>query len=177
MNEQSMSRIKLKNLSNAGMFAALTALLTAVLHIPVANGYIHCGDAVIYLAAAFLPMPYAIGASAVGGMLADIFSGYPAYALPTFLIKGLLAAAFSLVGGKKLLCVRRFAAMGLCGVISVTGYWLTAVFLYGGWFAQLAATVPGDLIQAAASAAVYTAAALALAAAGSPRGTGNARSR
>lgn len=52
---------KLVNMVYAGLFAALTALLTAVLHIPVGNGYVHCGDAVIYLAAAMLPLPYAAG--------------------------------------------------------------------------------------------------------------------
>ncbi len=162
MSEQRPDRRQLRNLSYAGMFAALTALLTAALHIPVTNGYIHCGDAVIYLSAALLPTHYAVGASAVGGMLADIIAGYPVYALPTFLIKGLLAACFSLTGGSRLLCGRRFAAMALCTVISVAGYWLTAVLLYGGWQAQLAATVPGNLVQAAASAGIYTAAAFAL---------------
>ena len=49
---------KLLNMVYAGLFAAMTALFTATLHIPVGNGYIHCGDAVIYLAAALLPMPY-----------------------------------------------------------------------------------------------------------------------
>ena len=162
MSEKNTDREKLRHLSDAGMFAALTALLTALLHIPVTNGYVHCGDAVIYLAAALLPLPYAVGASAVGGMLADLISGYPAYALPTFLIKGMLAAAFSLTGGKELLCFRRFAGLVLCGIISVLGYWVTAVFLYGGWRTQFAVTVPGNLMQAAASAAVYSAAALAL---------------
>ena len=162
MPESNIDRKKLRNLSYAGMFAALTAMLTALLHIPVTNGYVHCGDAVIYLASALLPLPYAVGASAVGGMLADIIAGYPAYALPTFLIKGLLAAVFSLTGGKTLLCLRRFAGMTLCGIVSVLGYWLTAVVLYGGWTAQFAATVPANLMQAAASAAVYSAAALAL---------------
>ena len=52
--------------------------------------------------------------------------------------------------------------MVLCGIISVLGYWVTAVFLYGGWRTQFAVTVPGNLMQAAASAAVYSAAALAL---------------
>ena len=37
----------LLDLVRAGLFAALTALLTASLHIPAANGYLHCGDAVI----------------------------------------------------------------------------------------------------------------------------------
>ncbi len=146
----------------AGLFAALTALFTATLHIPVGNGYIHCGDAVIYLAAAMLPMPYAIGASAVGGMLADLLSGYPMYALPTFLIKGLLALVFSLIGGKRPVDLRRIMGLAACGTVSVTGYWVTAVILYGGWAAQFIGTVPGNCVQAIGSGVVYAAAAVAL---------------
>lgn len=152
----------------AGLFAALTALLTAVLHIPVGNGYVHCGDAVIYLAAAMLPLPYAAGAAAVGGALADVFSGYAVYALPTFIIKAMLAAVFSAVGGTQMLEKRRILAMILCGLVSVTGYWLTAVILYGGWAAQFLETVPGNCMQAIASGIVY--AVIAAAMARNPRG-------
>ncbi len=147
----------------AGLFAALTALLTAVLHIPVGNGYVHCGDAVIYLAAAMLPLPYAAGAAAVGGALADVLSGYAVYALPTFIIKAMLAAVFSAVGGTQMLEKRRILAMILCGLVSVTGYWLTAVILYGGWAAQFVETVPGNCMQAIASGIVYAVIAAAMA--------------
>ena len=153
---------KLLNMVYAGLFAAMTALFTAALHIPVGNGYIHCGDAVIYLAAAVLPLPYAACAAAIGGMTADLLSGYAMYALPTFLIKGAIAVTFSLIGGKRPVDGRRIAALLLCGLISVTGYWLTAVLFYGGWTAQLIGTAPGNLIQAAASGVVYAAAAAAL---------------
>lgn len=153
---------KLVYMVYAGLFAAMTALLTATLHIPVGNGYIHCGDAVIFLAAAMLPMPYAIGASAVGGMLADVLSGYMSYSLPTFIIKGLLALTFSLIGGKRAVDKRRVLALIVCGIISVIGYWITAVILYGGWQAQFLGTVPGNCVQAVGSAIVYAAVAVAL---------------
>lgn len=146
----------------AGLFAAMTALLTATLHIPVGNGYIHCGDAVIYLAAAMLPLPYAIGASAVGGMLADVLSGYVSYALPTFIIKGLLALTFAAVGGTRKLEKKRVIAMVLCGIVSIIGYWITAVILYGGWAAQFIGTAPGNAVQAIGSGIVYSVVALAM---------------
>ena len=146
----------------AGLFAAMTALLTSTLHIPVGNGYIHCGDAVIFLAAAMLPMPYAVAASAVGGMLADLLSGYAVYALPTFLIKGLLALVFAKIGGEQLFCKRRVLSVILCGIVSIIGYWITAVVLYGGWTAQFIGTVPGNAVQAVGSGALYAAVALAL---------------
>ncbi len=153
---------KLLHIVFAGLFAALTALLTAALHIPVGNGYIHCGDAVIFLAAAVLPLPYAAGSAAVGGMLADLLSGYPAYALPTFIIKGLLALTFSAAGGTRRIDRKCVAALLLCGLVSVVGYWITAVILYGGWQAQFIETVPGNCIQAAASGIVYALVAAAL---------------
>ncbi len=153
---------KLLNMVYAGLFAAITALLTATLHIPVGNGYIHCGDAVIYLSAAVLPLPYAVSASAVGGMLADLLSGYPMYAIPTFIIKALLALTFSLIGGARRLGARRVAGMVLCGIVSVVGYWITAVMLYGGWRAQFLGTVPGNCIQAAGSGIVYAVIAMAI---------------
>ena len=154
---------KLSHMVYAGLFAALTALLTAGLHIPAANGYIHCGDAVILLAAVTLPMPYAVGAGAVGGLLADLISGYPVYALPSLIIKGLLAFTFSAIGGEKDVCFRRITGLIVCACISVVGYWLTAVMLYGGWLAQAIDTIPGNLIQAAASSALYLAASATIA--------------
>lgn len=162
MKTKSKENEKLLLIVYAGLFAAMTALLTATLHIPVGNGYIHCGDAVIYLAAAVLPMPYAIGASAVGGMMADVLSGYPMYALPTFIIKGLLALTFALIGGERKLSLRRIMGLVACGIVSILGYWVTAVILYGGWTAQFIGTVPGNLVQAAGSGIVYAVIALSM---------------
>ena len=153
---------KLRYMVRAGMFSALTALMTAVLHIPVGNGYIHCGDAVIFLAALSLPLPYAAGAAAIGGMLADILAGYASYALPTFLIKGMLAVVFSLMCRKQISVKKQIAALIICGLVSVAGYWVTAVVMYGGWAAQFWGTVPGNCIQAAGSGVVYAVLAAAM---------------
>ena len=153
---------KLIHMVYAGLFAALTALMTAALHIPVGNGYVHCGDAMIYFAAAVLPLPYAIAASAAGGMLADILSGYAVYALPTFIIKGLVALTFAVIGGKQLLGKRKLLAMLAAGAVSVIGYWIAAVILFGGWQAQFIGTVPGNCVQAVGSGIVYAAAAVAM---------------
>ncbi len=153
---------KLIQMVYAGLFAAMTALLTAVLHVPVGNGYVHCGDAMIYLSALLMPLPHAAFASAFGGMLADILSGYPVYAVPTFLIKGMLALCFSLICKKNQTPFRQVLAVTVCGMISVLGYWVTAVILYGGWAAQFIGTVPGNCVQAAASGILYAAVSAAL---------------
>ena len=86
---------KLELMSQAAVMAALTAALTLWLHIPAGlnGGYIHFGDAVIYLAAALLPKPYAMAAGAAGGVIADLLTA-PLWAPATLLIKPLLVLPF-----------------------------------------------------------------------------------
>ena len=149
---------KQKTLVTAGMLAAVIALLTFTFHIPTHNGYIHCGDAAIYLAAAILPTPYAMAAAAIGGAMADLLAGYTGYVLPTFLIKAMLALCFAKVGGAKgmpMVSIRKVMATIGCAVITIIGYWLTAVILYGGFGTQFLLTAPGNVIQATASALLY----------------------
>ncbi|MFY9379232.1 MAG: ECF transporter S component, partial [Acutalibacteraceae bacterium] len=53
----------LTNIVTTALFAAIIAVTTAyIFHIPVGTngGYIHIGDCFIYLAACFLPLPYAM---------------------------------------------------------------------------------------------------------------------
>lgn len=153
--KQSEKNAKLLRIVRTGLMAAMVCLLTALLHIPTPNGYIHCGDAVIYLAAATLPLPYAVAAAAVGGAMADFLSGYAAYILPTFLIKGILAAAFQKVGGEELVSRRKVMACVVCCLITVIGYWAAAVMLYGNPTAQVLETVPANLMQGVGSALLY----------------------
>ena len=69
-------RNKLHLLIMSALFAAAIAVMTAyLLHIPIpTGGYIHVGDALIYLAACLLPAPYAVGAAMVGAGLADLLT-------------------------------------------------------------------------------------------------------
>ena len=83
---------KLRLLCLAALFAGAIAVTTAyLLHIPIpTGGYIHLGDALIYLAACLLPAPYAVGAAMVGAGLADLLTA-PLWVVPTLLIKALVA--------------------------------------------------------------------------------------
>ena len=70
-----LSHQKVSRLTSTALFAALICVTTAyIFHIPfgVNGGYVHIGDSLIYLAAAFLPTPYAMFAGAIGGGLASI---------------------------------------------------------------------------------------------------------
>lgn len=169
----------LKLLVLSAMFAAMTTVLTFFIKIPTAGGgYIHLGDAVIYLAACFLPTPYAMLSAGVGGALSDLFGGYFVYLFPTFLIKALIALPFSRKA-EKILTSRNACMVLPAGVITVAGYYLTKVFLlafdqattsqgfWGAftnpvtWGAALE-NIPENTIQAVGSAVVFLVAALAL---------------
>ena len=83
---------KLRQITFTGLMAALITLFTAyIVHIPVGvgGGYIHLGDALIYLSAALLPAPYAMAAGAIGGGLADLLTA-PMWAPATVIIKILI---------------------------------------------------------------------------------------
>ena len=77
------------------LFAALICVMTAFVHIPTNQGYIHAGDGIIFLAAAVLPAPYAMLAGAIGAGFSDYLSGYAMWVLPTMIIKAASAAVFS----------------------------------------------------------------------------------
>jgi uncharacterized repeat protein (TIGR04002 family) len=147
----------------AGMFTAMTFLVTAyVLHIPTpaTGGYIHLGDAFLYLSASLLPAPWGIAAGAVGEALSDLLTGSAVYAVPTLLIKTAMAFCFT-SAGKTIVTKRNTAASVAAGLICVGGYYLTEVILYHSFIAPIP-ELPANLVQAGASAAIYLLAGRAL---------------
>ena len=142
---------KLRLLCLAALFAGAIAVTTAyLLHIPIpTGGYIHLGDALIYLAACLLPAPYAVGAAMVGAGLADLLTA-PLWVVPTLLIKA-----------PRLLCPRNGAALLLACLLSPAAYGLAACLLLGGVNAFWPQFL-GTLVQAVGSGAVFAVLALAL---------------
>ena len=93
---------KTKMFVRAALFAALAAVATMVIAIPLpGGGYANLGDAVVLLAAFFLPVPYAAVAAGLGTAMADVLLSYTLYAPATFVIKALMAlCAGALARGK-----------------------------------------------------------------------------
>lgn len=161
-NTAAAKRSPYKLLTVSALFAAMITLTTAYLfHIPIGSngGYIHFGDAFIYLAASLLPMPYACAAAAIGGGLADFVSGVPIWIIPTMIIKPLTAIWFT-SKKEKLLCPRNLLALLLAALVSNGGYYLAEVIFTGNWLAPLAAQW-GGLVQSGGSAVVFCIIALA----------------
>ena len=148
------SDIKLRYITLAGLFAALIALFIAyILHIPAGpNGYIHLGDALIYLAAALLPTPYAMAAGAIGGGLADLLTA-PMWAPATVIIKILIVIPFT-SKHNKLLAKRNLIAPVIAMLITIIGYYFAELILYGKETAFLV-SVTSNSIQGLGSAAVF----------------------
>ena len=145
---------KIFNIVLAGLFSALVLVMTAYLpRIPTTRGYVHIGDAAIYLAASILPQPYAAVSAALGGFLADALTGFMIWAPYTLIIKACLTIAFTsrrgtIMNGRN--CLAAMAAFP----ITIGGYYLAAMFMTGSRIAPLE-EVPANTIQAAGSMALY----------------------
>lgn len=145
-----MKSDKVLRLAYGGMMAALVFVATYFFKLPVSitQGYIHLGDGFILLGAALLGRP-AIAAAAVGSMLADLLGGYTLYIVPTFLIKGAVAAVavYALRDGHPVW----LKVLGLIAaeVLMAAGYFVVEWLVLGyGWAAAAGALVP-NLVQGA----------------------------
>ena len=119
---------KVLNMVYAAVFAAMIFALTRFIQIPVPGGagYLHFGDAMIYIVASTLGGPWALLASALGAAIADLSSGFAVYAPISAIVKVLIALPFVLVNKKseKILTPLTICLTIPSGVITVLGYFL-----------------------------------------------------
>lgn len=151
-------------LSLTALFAATICLMTAyIFHIPtgINGGYIHLGDAFIYLAACILPTPYAMAAGAIGGGMADLLTA-PAWMPATLIIKMLITVPFT-AKKEQIITVRNILSLILGILLTILGYYIAEGIMFGTW--SLAVFLPsaiGNLIQGSGSAVVFLFFAMAL---------------
>ena len=145
---------KLHQLVMAAIFAAAIAVTTAyILHIPLpTGGYVHLGDALIYLAACLLPAPWAMAAGAVGAGLADLLTA-PMWVLPTLIVKALVCLPFT-SKSQRVLCGRNIAAIFISGPLSPSLYGVANV-IFTGTAAAFLPQFLGTLVQAVGSGLVF----------------------
>ena len=155
-----MRRNHIKLMCLSGIFSALVFVVTAYLHIPTYNGYVHCGDGFIFIAACLLPTPYAVAVGALGALLADVLTGFAIWAPGSMVIKGLLALLFT-CKSKRIVTARNLTMLLPAALVSAGGYYLYEALITGSLLASLAG-IPGSLVQAAASSVVFVAVGLAL---------------
>ncbi len=135
-------------LALGGMLAALVFVATYFFKLPVSitQGYIHLGDGFILLGAALLGWA-SVPAAAIGSALADLLGGYTLYILPTFLIKGAVAAVavYGVKGNKPYWLTVIWLVVA--ELVMVAGYFLVEWLILGyGLAAAVGAVVP-NLVQ------------------------------
>ena len=143
-------RSKIKSLVIASLLAALVCVATMIIKIPTPlNGYVNLGDCVVLLAGWILSPGYGFLAAAIGSALADLFSGYAAYAPATFVIKGAVAlvafVCLKLMNKRIGRLASQIIGAVLAELLMVAGYFVFEGFLYG--FAPSAVNIPANAVQ------------------------------
>lgn len=150
-----------KKVAYTGVFAAMVFVTTFFIKVPVASGYVHFGDALIYIGAGIIGGPWAMVAGAIGAGLADLIGGYAIYAPATVIIKALLVLPFMLAckNETKLFSLKSVLMTIPAGVITVGGYFLADMIIDK---AYAFVDIPGNIIQAVGSAVLFIVVAFAL---------------
>ena len=148
-----MKKNHTKLLCISGIFSAIVFVVTAYLHIPTYNGYVHCGDGFIFLSACILPMPYSIIVGVLGAMLADLLTGFAIWAPGSMIIKGLIALLFS-CQAEKIITPKNLVMLLPAALVSIAGYYLYEALIIGNFVAPLAGLL-GSTVQAVASSIVF----------------------
>jgi uncharacterized membrane protein len=140
-------------ISLIAIFAALTCVMTMTIDIPVpaTGGYINIGDFfVMFTGLMFGPIIGGL-AGGIGSCLADIFLGWPLYALPTLIIKGLEGFVVGIISNPKKesirINLRDIIAVIIGGLIMVSGYFIVEAFIMNYGVINASIEVPGNLFQ------------------------------
>ncbi len=144
---------KIQMMCLTGVLLALVLVFTAYLHVPLYSGYVHVGDAFLYLAACLLPHSYAIVAGAGGALLADVLGGYAVWAPGSAAIKVFMVLCFSWKGSR--VCSRRnLLALFPAAFVCAGGYYLYGGIIAGNFVAPLV-ELPGNALQSVCSSIVF----------------------
>ena len=166
-------REKNQKLILTGLMMAFVVVTTIVIPIPVpfGSGYVHLGDAMIFLSVLILGWKHGAAAAGIGSALADILIGYAIWAPWTLVIKGLMGAIMGIFLMKSMQKQHGFGIMGvpiyqlvgmvLAGVVMVVGYYFASGFIYGNFLAALVA-IPWNILQFVVGTFVATLIAAAL---------------
>ena len=123
--------------------------------IPFTQGYVHLGDAMIFMSVMILGWKHGAIAAAIGGALGDILGGFPVWAPWTFCLKGIMAVILGLMISyalkKQWIMIGRMPLGGLLGmviggIVMVAGYYAAEGIMYGNW-AVAALGIPWNIGQ------------------------------
>ena len=158
--EMVMKRENLRKLVLTALLTALVCVATLIIQIPSPmQGYLNLGDCFVLLSGWILGPWYGFFAGGVGSMLADLFAGYALYAPGTLIIKGFAALVAALLfaalsgRGEKYVWLWHLVSGTAGEIVMVAGYFGYTALLMGRGIAA-AASIPGNIVQAAVGIAV-----------------------
>ena len=145
---------KVRAMILTALLMALIMVLTFATKIPVPStqGYVHLGDAMIFMAVIILGRRYGTVAAAFGSAMADIVGGYALYAPVSFLVKGAMAfvlatfLARALEKGRAHSMILAGTGMVLAGLVMAAGYYFAESLLYGNFLVPVA-EIPMNILQ------------------------------
>ena len=151
------SNAKTLNIIMTGLLMAMITVVTAILPIPIpfGPGYVHLGDAVIFLSVLILGWKYGAVAAGFGSALADVILSYVIWAPWTLCVKGLMALIMGLFvsasmkkPGRRILGVPIYQLIGMVlgGAEMVVGYYIAEGFIYGNFVVPML-SVPWNVMQ------------------------------
>jgi len=163
--------MRTKRLILSALFAALIFISISLFRVPNGlGGFIHFGDAMIFIAAAVLPFPFALPVAAIGAGLFNLVFG-PIWLPFTILIKPIMTLCFTSTGDTILQTKRNNIAPFVAALINTVLYFGANMILFalgllpvdhvGIWAAGIA-SLPGLLIQGIGSVIMFFVLALAL---------------
>lgn len=128
------------------IMSALVTVGTLIIRIPnPMGGYFNLGDVMIFVAAlTFNPLIGGI-AGGLGSAIADII-GFPLFAIPTLVIKGLEGLLASLITNKRNV-FRDVLAVVAAGTEMVIGYFLVELYALQWGLGGALAEVPANITQ------------------------------
>lgn len=150
----------LRKIVTTAVFAAMVFVMTFFIKVPVASGYVHFGDAIIYICACIMGGPWAMLAGAIGAGLADVLGGFAVYAPATIIVKALIAVPFIVTSkrSEKIFSLPNALMTIIAGLITVGGYFIADLIIDKSY---AIIDIPGNIIQAVGSAVIYIVLALA----------------
>ena len=149
------SDIRTNRLVFTSLMACLVLLGTILFRIPVpmTQGYVHLGDAMIYIGVLLLGKKQGAAAAALGSSLGDILGGFAFWAPWTFIIK----FAMAYIAGSLIEKTSKIVSMTAGGLVMCAGYLVAERVMYGSW-ALAAVGIPWNVGQFAVGIAVALAA-------------------
>lgn len=159
------SSIKIRDIVQVSLMAALTYIATAVINIPsgvLVRGVVHLGDSMVFVSAIILGRKKAFLSSGIGMGLFDLLSPYAIWAPFSFFIKGIMAYIASSIAYRKEYDGKNIYN-NIFGFL-MAGIWMVAAYyISGSYIAHFTMNVnlktafvltmthiPGDIIQVVA---------------------------